>query len=67
MIEVARYLNNMEAELARLTLASHGIGCTLLDQQMNNYFGFLGGGIMPVRLLVDEADAQEVIEILSED
>ena len=65
MIEIARYLNNAEAELARLTLASYGVESILLDQQMNNYFGFLGGGIMPVRLLVDEADVESAIDILS--
>ncbi len=67
MIEIARYLNNIEAELARLTLASHGIESVLLDQQMNNYFGFLGGGIMPVRLLVAQPDEEDATAILAED
>ncbi len=64
MIEAGRYYNQVEADLARLLLESHGITSFLLDSQMSNFFG---GALIPVRLLVDEDDAQTAGAILAED
>jgi len=64
MIEVGRYFTQVEADLARLLLESHGITAFLLDSQMSNFFG---GAIVPVRLLVDDEDAREAVAILAED
>jgi len=64
MIEVGRYFNQVEADLARLLLESHGIIGFMLDSQMSNFFG---GVIVPVRLMVDEEDARDAVAILAED
>ena len=64
MIEVARFFTQVEADLARLLLDSHGIDSFLLDTQMSNFFG---GVMTPVRLLVLEDDAREAGAILAED
>ena len=64
MIEVSRFLTQVEADLARLLLERRGIEAFLMDQQMSNFFG---GAIMPVRLLVAEADAAEAIALLAEE
>lgn len=64
MIEVGRYSTQVEADLARMLLESHGIMSFVLDSQMSNFFG---GAIIPVRLLVDEDDAPEAITILAPD
>ena len=64
MIEVGRYFTQVEADLARLLLDSHGITAFLLDSQMSNFFG---GAIVPVRLQVDDEDAREALAILAED
>jgi hypothetical protein len=64
MVEVGRFTNQVEADLARLLLESHGIPAVVLDSQMSNFFG---GAIIPVRLLVDEDDAREAVAILIED
>lgn len=65
MIEVGRYATRVEADLARLLLESHGIVAIILDTQMNNLFG--GGGLMPVRLAVDDDDGPDAAKILAED
>jgi hypothetical protein len=64
MIEVGRFSTQVEADLARLLLQSHGIPAFMLDSQMSNFFG---GAIIPVRLLVDEDDARDAVAILVED
>ena len=64
MIEIGRYNTKAEADLARLLLESHGIVAMIFDAQMNNMFG--GGGLMPVRLAVDDDDQAEALRILSE-
>jgi len=64
MIEVGRYFTQVEADLARLLLDSHGIDSFLLDTQMSNFFG---GALTPVRLLVLEEDLREASAILAED
>ncbi len=64
MTEVGRYYSQVEADLARLLLESHGIIAFVLDSQMSNFFG---GAVVPVRLLVDEEDARQAVAILAED
>lgn len=64
MVEIGRYNTKVEADLARLLLESHGIVAMIFDTQMNNLFG--GGGLMPVRLAVDDDDEAEARQILSE-
>jgi len=53
LVELARFDNRIEAELAKLLLASHGLEAILFDAEMNS-FGF--GPMMPVRLMVLDED-----------
>ena len=64
MVEIGRYNTKVEADLARLLLERHGVLVMIFDAQMNNLFG--GGGLMPVRLAVDDKDEAEALRILSE-
>ena len=55
LVELARFDNRIEAELARLNLAAEGIETVLFDAEMNS-FGF--GPMMPVRLMVLEEELE---------
>ena len=63
MIEVARFTSRVEADLARLLLDSHDIVAIILDSEMSNFFG---GAVIPVRLMVDDDDAEAAVAILAE-
>lgn len=63
MIEVARFTTRVEADLARLLLDSHDIVAIILDSEMSNFFG---GAVIPVRLMVDDDDAEQAVAILAE-
>ena len=63
MIEVARFTSRVEADLARLLLDSHDIVAIILDTEMSNFFG---GAVIPVRLMVDDDDAEQAVAILTE-
>ena len=62
LVELARYQNRIDAELARLHLGSEGIEAVLFDAEMNS-FGF--GPLMPVGLMVLDDDRDEAEEILA--
>lgn len=64
LVELARFGTKVEADLARLQLAHEGIESFIFDSAMNNMFG--GGGLISVRLMVDEAEADEAAAILSD-
>ena len=61
LVELARFDNRIEAELARLNLNAEGIEALLFDAEMNS-FGF--GPMLPVRLMVDEDDVAEAQRVL---
>jgi hypothetical protein len=63
VIEVARFTTRVEADLARLLLDSNGIIAVILDSEMSNFFG---GAVIPVRLMVDDDDAEQAVAILAE-
>ena len=56
LVELARFNNRIEADLARLYLDSEGIEAILFDAEMNSY-GW--GPMMPVRLMVLDEDLIE--------
>jgi hypothetical protein len=56
LVELARFNNRIEADLARLYLDSEGIAAVLFDAEMNSY-GW--GPMMPVRLMVLDEDLDE--------
>jgi len=61
LVELARFDNRIEAELARLNLESEGIDAVLFDAEMSS-FGW--GPMMPIRLMVldeDLADARKLL------
>jgi len=64
LVELARFDNRVEADLARLNLESEGIEAVLFDADMHS-FGW--GPIMPIRLMVleeDLADARRLLPML---
>lgn len=63
LVELARFDNRMEAELARLNLEAEGIGAVLFDAEMNSY-GW--GPMMPIRLMVLDEDLEDARELLAE-
>ena len=61
LVELARFDNRIEAELARLNLEADGIDAVLFDAEMNSY-GW--GPMMPIRLMVIEEDLPEARRLL---
>jgi putative signal transducing protein len=64
LVELARFDNRIEAELARLNLGAEGIEAVLFDTEMNS-FGW--GPLMPIRLMVIEEDLEPARAILAID
>ena len=62
LVELARYQTRTEGELARLHLQAEGIETVLFGAEMSS-LGF--GSLMPVRLMVDEDDAEEAKWVLA--
>ena len=61
LVELARFDNRIEAELARLNLQADRIEAVLFDAEMNSY-GW--GPMMPIRLMVIEEDLAEARRLL---
>jgi hypothetical protein len=61
MVTLRTYSNPAEAAMAKSRLDDHKIFCSLADENMNLY----GGGplAMPIRLMVDEDQAEEAARI----
>ena len=62
LVELARFNNRIEADLARLYLDSEGVEAILFDAEMNSY-GW--GPMMPVRLMVLDDDLEEAGKLLA--
>ena len=61
LVELARFDNRIEAELARINLEAEGIQAVLFDAEMSS-FGW--GPMMPIRLMIldeDLADARKLL------
>lgn len=64
LVELARFQNRIEAELARLNLEAEGIDALLFGAET----GSLGlGPMMPVRLMVLEEDLEDARRALAGD
>ena len=61
LVELERFDNRIEAEVARLNLQSEGIETVLFDAEMNS-FGW--GPMIPVRLMVLDEDLGAARELL---
>jgi hypothetical protein len=64
LVELARFYNSFEAGLARSRLEADGIDSFLFDMEMS-WEGL--GGLIPIRLMVDEDDAEAATRSLSGD
>lgn len=64
LVELARFQNKVEADLARLLLESAQLEVVLFDEGMN-HIGL--GPIMPIRMMVPEQDYAAAAELLSEE
>jgi len=63
LVELARFHNRVEADLARLKLGSEGIESVLFDAETSSV-GW--GSIMPVRLMVLDEDRDEAERLLTQ-
>jgi len=61
LVELARFENRIEAELARLNLQAEGIDAILFDAEMAS-FGW--GPMMPIRLMVLDEDLEAARQLL---
>ena len=64
LVEAARFDTQIEADLARLYLQSEGVEGVLFDTGHNSMWGLIGGGFMPVRLMVLDEDLDEAHRLL---
>lgn len=64
LVELARYPNNMEAEIARTLLESHGLFSVTFDGGMN--IADSAAFAIPVRLMVVDEERGEAEAILRE-
>ena len=62
LVELARFHSRVEADLARLRLASDGIESVLFDAETS---GIGWGPMMPVRLMVLDEDRAEAESLLA--
>ncbi len=62
LVEIARFENTLEAEMARAALDAAGIGAMLLDTGLASSFG---GALGPARLMVDDDDATAARALLA--
>ncbi len=62
LVELARFGTRVEADLARLALADNDIEAVIFDAEANSFFG--GGGLIAVRLMVLEEDAEAAAALL---
>jgi hypothetical protein len=63
LVELARYGTRVEADLVRLALWQSEIDAVFFDAETTGFFG--GGGLVEVRLMVNEEDADAAADILA--
>jgi len=66
LVEAGRFNSRVEADLARLYLASAGVEAILFDADINNVFGWFYVLALPVRLMVLDEDLAEARRLLSD-
>lgn len=64
LVEIARYPNRIQADLARLLLQSEGLEAVLFDTEINYFYG---GLFLPIRLMVLDDEAHEALRLLSDE
>ncbi len=63
LVELTRFGTRVEADLVRLKLADNDIEAVIFDAEANSFFG--GGGLIAVRLMVLNEDAEAAAAILN--
>ena len=63
VVEAARYVTRVEADLARLYLESEGVDAILFDTEINYFYG---GLFLPVRLMVLDEDVDAARALLEQ-
>ena len=63
LVELVRFGTRVEADLARLALWDHQIEAVVFDAEANSFFG--GGGLVAVRLMVLDEEADRAADILA--
>ena len=64
LVEIARFENKVEADLARLLLQAEGFTAIPFDEGMN-HIGL--GPMMPIRLMVPEAELSDAARLLADE
>jgi hypothetical protein len=64
LVELARFQNRIEAELARLHLEAEGVEAVLFDTEISYFYG---GLFMPIRLMVLDEDRELAERLLADD
>ena len=63
LVEAARYLTAIQAEIARSFLESHGIGAVVFDSASSLYSD---GALIGPRLMVLDEDIDEAVRLLAD-
>jgi hypothetical protein len=62
LVELARFDNRIEAEVARLNLEAEGIDAVLFDAEISHFYG---GWFLPIRLMVLEEQLEDARAVLA--
>ena len=66
LVELGRFSNRVQADLARLYLEDEGIHAVLFDDDINTVFGWFYALALPVRLMVLDEDLPEAQQLLGD-
>ena len=61
LVELARFDNRIEAEVARLNLEAEGIDAVLFDAEISHFYG---GWFLPIRLMVLDEQLEDARAVL---
>jgi hypothetical protein len=62
LVELARFDNRIEAEVARLNLEAEGIDAVLFDAEVSHFYG---GWFLPIRLMVLDEQLEDARAVLA--
>ena len=62
LVELARFDNRIEAEVARLNLEAEGIDAVLFDAEFSHFYG---GWFLPIRLMVLDEQLEDARAVLA--
>lgn len=62
LVELARFDNRIEAEVARLNLEAEGINAVLFDAEISHFYG---GWFLPIRLMVLDEQLEDARAVLA--